>query len=114
MLIRILNNEFQGIYTSDFIEQNQDKIINGQLVSEWQLTELLPNENLFKPIWNGSEWIEEATPEEIAEANKLIVQNLNLQQYQELSSTDWYYTRFLETGQEVPLEIKTTKTRNKR
>ena len=70
MLIRILNNEFQGIYTSDFIEQNQDKIINGQLVSEWELTELLPNENLFKPIWNGSEWTEGATPEEIAEANK--------------------------------------------
>lgn len=70
MLIRILNNEFQGIYTSDFIEQNQDKIINGQLVSKWQLTELLPNENLFKPIWNGSDWIEGATPEEIAEANK--------------------------------------------
>ena len=70
MLIRILNNEFQGIYTSDFIEQNQDKIINGQLVSEWQLTELLPNENLLKPLWNGTEWIEEATPEEIAEANK--------------------------------------------
>ena len=67
MLIRILNNEFQGIYTSDFIEQNQDKIINGQLVSEWQLTELLPNENLFKPIWNGSDWIESATPEEIAQ-----------------------------------------------
>lgn len=67
MLSRILNNEFQGIYTSDFIEQNQDKIINGQLVSEWQLTEVLPNLELKKPIWNGSEWIEGATPEEIAE-----------------------------------------------
>ena len=73
MLIRILNNEFQGIYTSDFIEQNQDKIINGQLVSEWQLTEVLPSENFLKPIWNNSEWIEGATPEEIAEANKPIV-----------------------------------------
>ena len=70
MLIRILNNEFQGIYTSDFIEQNQDKIINGQLVSEWQLTEVLPSTEFKKPLWNGSEWIESATPEEIAEANK--------------------------------------------
>ena len=34
------------------------------------------------------------------------VQNLKLEQYQELSSTDWYYTRYIETGQEVPLEIK--------
>ena len=48
----------------------------------------------------------EGTPEEITEANKPIVQNLKLEQHQELSSTDWYYTRFLETGQEVPLEIK--------
>lgn len=63
----ILNNEFQGIYTNDFIEQNQDKIINGQLVSEWQLTEVLPNENLLKPIWSGSEWIEGATPEQISQ-----------------------------------------------
>ena len=34
------------------------------------------------------------------------VQDLNLQHYQELLSTDWYYTRYIETGQEVPLEIK--------
>ena len=48
----------------------------------------------------------ESTEQEIAEANKPIVQNLNLQQYQELLPTDWYYTRYIETGQEVPLEIK--------
>ena len=48
----------------------------------------------------------EATPEEIAEANKPKVQNLNLQQYQELLPTDWYYTRYIETGQDIPLEIK--------
>ena len=46
------------------------------------------------------------TLEEIAEANKPIVQNLKLEQYQELLQTDWYYTRYIETGQEVPLEIK--------
>ena len=48
----------------------------------------------------------EGTPEEIAEANEPIVQNLKFQQYEELLSTDWYYTRYIETGQEVPLEIK--------
>ena len=53
----------------------------------------------------GVEYVE-ATPEEIADANKPIVQNLNLQKYQELLPTDWYYTRYIETGQEVPLEIK--------
>ena len=28
------------------------------------------NGGFFNPIWNGAEWIEESTPEEIAEANK--------------------------------------------
>ena len=31
---------------------------------------VLYNENFINPIWNGTEWIEGATPEEIAEANK--------------------------------------------
>ena len=53
----------------------------------------------------GVEYVE-ATEEEIAEANKQIVQNLKLEHYQELLLTDWYYTRYIETGQEVPLEIK--------
>ena len=34
---------------------------------------VLYNEIFINPIWNGSEWIEGATPEEIAEANKPIV-----------------------------------------
>lgn len=67
MKARIINNEFKGFYTDDFILNNLDNLINGQLVSEWQLTEVLPNENLINPIWNGSEWIEGATPEEITE-----------------------------------------------
>lgn len=69
MKARILNNEFKGIYTNDFILNNLDNLdnlINGQLVSEWQLTEVLPSMELKKPIWNGAEWIEGATPEEIA------------------------------------------------
>ena len=72
MKARILNNEFKGIYTNDFILNNLDNLINGQLVSEWQLTEVLPSTELKKPLWNGTEFIEVATPEEIAEANKPI------------------------------------------
>ena len=34
---------------------------------------VLYNESFIDPIWNGTEWIEGATPEEIAEANKPIV-----------------------------------------
>ena len=50
MKARILNNEFKGIYTNDFIEQNKDKVINGQLVSEWTLTDTLPTESELKFI----------------------------------------------------------------
>ena len=106
MKIIILNNKPAGIYTNQFFIDNWDLVINEQLVSEWQLTELIPSETLLKPFWSGTEWIEGATPEEIEEANKPIVQNLKLEQYQELLQTDWYYTRYIETGQEVPLEIK--------
>ena len=41
MKARILNNEFQGVYTDDFILNNLDKIINGQLVS---VNNLIPDQ----------------------------------------------------------------------
>ena len=42
---------------------------------DWNIieTDLLPNDSFHIKHWNGSEWIEGATPEEIAEANKPIV-----------------------------------------
>ena len=109
MQVRILNNEFHGVYTNDFIQNNLDKVINGQLVSEWQLTELLPTEEeqkYIKLMFDGENYYEGATAEEIAEQTQFQIQEYKIQQYQELLPTDWYYTRFLETGQEVPLEIK--------
>ena len=36
----------------------------------YEVCTILYNGNFLNPIWNGSEWIEGATPEEIAEANK--------------------------------------------
>ena len=51
----------------------------------------------------------EEIAEEIAEANKIIIQqnieNIKQQQFKELSKTDWYITRFIETGIEIPEEI---------
>ena len=66
----------------------------------------LYNGSFLNPIWNGTDFIEEATPEEIAEQKHYKIEEIKKFQYQELLPTDWYYTRFLETGQEVPLEIK--------
>jgi Trp operon repressor len=65
MVARIVNNKFGGLFEEIFIEKNQEKKINGAFVSEWQLTDVLPSENLLKPQWNGTEWIEGATTEEL-------------------------------------------------
>ena len=105
MKVRIVNNEPQGIFPNDYLEKNSDKIINGQLVSQWQLTEVLPNENLLKPFWNGTQWIEGATAEEIAEQELEQQKILKQQQYEELLPTDWYVIRFMETGVEIPEDI---------
>jgi hypothetical protein len=105
MKARILNNELTGIYTNDFISKNLDKVINGQLVSEWELTEILPSENLLKPLWKGTTWIEGATPEEITEQENQQKQELKRQAHEELLKTDWYVVRFVERGIEIPKEI---------
>lgn len=105
MKIRIVNSEYRGIYTDNFITQNLDNVVNGQLVSEWQLTDILPNESFIKPIWNDSEWIEGATPKEIEEQQLEQQKLLKQQQYEELLPTDWYVVRYMETGVAIPEEI---------
>jgi len=59
MKARIINGvEFGRVFTNEFLEENLDKTVNGQLVSEWQLTEILPNPTYKQPEWTGSEWVE--------------------------------------------------------
>lgn len=67
MKSRIINNEFAGIYSNEWLEKNKNVIINGALVAEWELVNSLPNDYLLKPIWNVSEFIEGATQQEIKE-----------------------------------------------
>ena len=71
MLVKIKNNKPDGYFSQSFIDNNIDKIINGQLVSEWELSNILPNSEIIEAIWNGSEWTEGATPEEILQANAI-------------------------------------------
>lgn len=67
-MVRIINNlDFGGFYTSEFIANNAD------IVQGWDFTEIEPNSELIKPTWNGSQWIEGATPQEIAQYNALQV-----------------------------------------
>ena len=55
--------------------------------------------------WNGTEWIEASTPEEIAEQENQQKQELKRQAHEELLKTDWYVVRFVERGIEIPEEI---------
>ena len=59
MKARIVNgSDFGGVHIQQWLDNNQNKIIAGQLVSEWTLTQVLPNEDIIEPEWNGLEWIE--------------------------------------------------------
>ena len=80
------------------IENNYIEIIQDDRFQDWNDLQdwiNLGNEILFV----------ESTPEEIAEQKHYKIEEIKKFQYQELLSTDWYYTKLLETGQEVPLEI---------
>ena len=72
MQVRIINGtDFGGFYTDEFIANNPD------IVQGWDFTEVEPNSELIKPIWNGSEWIEGATEEEIeAYQNSLVPKDI--------------------------------------
>lgn len=96
-LYYLYNENFEITHAQFFIEGEQPK--NAVFIE---------NCNFIKPMVNPEtlEVYEGATPEEIAEQTQSQIQEYKIQQYQELFPTDWYYTRFLETGQEVPLEIK--------
>ena len=69
---RVIDNKPAQTYSLTWINDNLNNFINGALVSEWILADEY-SENFVSPIWNGTEFIEGATPEEIAEANKPII-----------------------------------------
>jgi hypothetical protein len=69
MKTRIVNGYIKGNYTDQWIEDNQDQIINGDLVSDWDLAPLYEG-NFVKPMWDGSSYYEGATNEEITEFNQ--------------------------------------------
>lgn len=57
------DNTFGGIRPDKFYLDNANAIVNGQRVSDWILTDILPDKTLKEPIWNGNTWIEGLTPE---------------------------------------------------
>lgn len=87
------DNSFGGNYYEEYVKD------------EYTYTENYYNKNFVKPQWNGSDWIEGATPEEIQEQENQQKQELKKQAYEELLPTDWYVVRFIETGIAIPQEI---------
>ena len=79
---RVKNNKPAGNYTSEFLAKNTDKVINGELVSEWDIVTLY-NGSFISPFWNGSKWVESATPEEIISSNQSKEYNLYLKRQSE-------------------------------
>jgi len=59
------DTSFGGLYNDEFINKyiNTNIVVNGQKVRDWQLTDVLPSQDLKEQIWNGSTWIEALTPE---------------------------------------------------
>ena len=72
ILTRIIDGKPFQSYTQDWIDDNQALEVNGELVSNWILAPEYTGV-FFIPKWNGREYYEAATPEEIAEANKPII-----------------------------------------
>ena len=66
-----------------------------------------PNAFLLKPFYNfeTKTFYEGATPEEIAEYQNEILQQKKQIANELLKETDWYVTRFAETGKEIPQHI---------
>jgi hypothetical protein len=53
-----------------YSQTDREDLINYYLSIGCVEVPILYNGDLLKPLWNGTEWIEEATSEEIIEANK--------------------------------------------
>jgi len=102
MKTRILqNNLFGGVYTDEFLKKNKDNIINGSLVSTWNLTDVQCSPDLIIPIFDNGVWIESANNEEILKLNNTqfkINRDLLLKQGIEVtfnSNDYWFNEKYL-------------------
>ena len=92
-----------------YYQTDREDLVNHYLSIGCEEVSILYDGTFLKPFWDGTNFIEGATPEEIASLNEKAIeldqQNKNNLQFLELQPTDWYFTRLQETGKLVPLEI---------
>lgn len=86
MKARIIDNiYFGGLFSDTWLEDNQDIVFAGELVSEWELTEVLPSQEI-QPQWNGLNWIE-AYQLNVQEKEEEIIKRYNYLMMRALSSS---------------------------
>ena len=74
--------------TSVFVDANNNILFtNRRLEEDEQLVELNTDGNFIKPQWNGTEWIEGATEEEIKEYKEETEENPQVTEEQQLLSS---------------------------
>lgn len=76
MKARIINNEWAGNFSLQWLEDNYNLFFGDQFVSEWELTDILPTEEekkYYKLMFNGTSYYEGATIEEIQIYQKSLV-----------------------------------------
>jgi hypothetical protein len=84
---RVKNNKPAGSYTSKFLADNTNNVINGQLVSDWELVTQYDG-SLIDPIWNGSNWVENESYTDWQErVNKKVVEYYTILRSRALSSS---------------------------
>lgn len=63
---------FGGNYTDEFIQREEDNVHYGVKVSEWVLTSVIYDNDFIKPFFNGTEWVESETQENINNSKAII------------------------------------------
>jgi hypothetical protein len=94
----------QGYYVApDFAEK-----IDGVYKMPDDCVEIPFPDGMFKPKWDGTQWVEGLTQTEVDQ------RRTEIQQQQEdgeakayLNETDWYVARYVETSKAVPDDVKT-------
>jgi hypothetical protein len=90
-------------------KQTLEVIITNDLEEQPENSIIFEENNFIIPCFNKypnpTEIVEGVTIEILEKIKLEKIKTLNTQAYNELIVTDWYVTRFLETGKEIPIEI---------
>lgn len=101
MKAKIINTtDFDGIYTNEYISNNIE------LTSEWVFTDVLPSTDIKSPKWNGSEWVESISSDEIRITKEKIAIQIDLEYTNMITLLmNKHVEKYIIDGTEIPLKI---------